>query len=255
VFVHVETGGGNLRFSPSSKIAKFQAQLLQRSVKGISQSAKTLFEKKGKAKPRKNQFSVPLIPSLMLLAGVDPNPGHQSLLWHLEVGLDLIVPNTLPHGSTSSVKQSGGRIISHDAKTQQGKSSEWRQPRSDTSPLGEWFRRMKGKIGPRGAIVATQIGSHHLQNDDHQNTLSGQPSGTRPTPKCSTTHSKNRKKVGGFETTCCCCLTVGGNLLDAPFIISLPTVSVLDSDSDARFLSCSKRAKLMLIFHFFIIFK
>jgi hypothetical protein len=60
----------------------------------------------------------------------------------------------------------------NDAKTQQGKFSEWQQQRSDTSPLGDWFRRMKGKIGPRGAIVATQIGSHHLQNDDRQNTFS-----------------------------------------------------------------------------------
>jgi transposase len=61
---------------------QIQAQLLQQVV-AVSQgdltesNAKALFEKKGKAKPRKNQFSVALIPSLTLLAGVDPNPGHQ----------------------------------------------------------------------------------------------------------------------------------------------------------------------------------
>jgi hypothetical protein len=133
-------------------------------------SAEALFEKKGKAKPRKNQFSVPLIPSLTLLAGVDltqiPGISEVTVLAFLaEVGLDLSRWQSAKHFAAwlnlvPNVKQSGGRILSQRMMRKHNKAGQILRMAAATlghskSPLGDWFRRMKGKIGPRGAIVAT----------------------------------------------------------------------------------------------------
>jgi transposase len=86
----------------------FHQTQLQQQVATVRQadltepSVQALFEKKGNAKARKNQFSVPLIPALAVLAGVDLTqiPGISevtALAFLAEVGLDLSLWKSAKH--------------------------------------------------------------------------------------------------------------------------------------------------------------
>jgi transposase len=141
-----------------------------RSADLTERSVASLFEKKGKAKARKNQFSVPLIPALAVLAGVDLTqiPGISevtALTFLAEVGLDLSLWKSPKHFAAwlnlvPNVKQSGGRILSQRMMRKRNKAGQILRMAAASlcnskSPLGDFYRRMKSKLGPKGAVVAT----------------------------------------------------------------------------------------------------
>jgi transposase len=155
--------------------AQIQVQL-QQQVATVHQadltepSVQALFEKKGNAKARKNQFSVPLIPALTVLAGVDLSqiPGISeitALTFLAEVGFDRSLWKSAKHFAAwlhlvPNLKQSGGRIISSRMMRKRNKAGQLLRMAAATlgnskSPLGDFYRRMKSKLGPKGAVVAT----------------------------------------------------------------------------------------------------
>jgi transposase len=126
--------------------------------------------KTSKAKSRKNQFDFPIAPYLSAIAGVDlcklPSISEVTALEFIsEVGVDMtkwdghhrfsawlnVCPNT---------KISGGKIISSKMMKKKNKAGQYiRQAASSLSnsktPLGDYYRRMRGRLGGRGAALAT----------------------------------------------------------------------------------------------------
>jgi transposase len=155
--------------------AQIQAVLLQQvahvaAADLTEPEIQALFEKKGKAQPRKNQFQVPLMPALTVLAGVNLTqiPGisevtalallseigtEVSLWWsakHFAAWMNL-VPNT---------KQSGGKILSSRMMRKKNRAGQLLRQAASTlmsskSSLGDYYRRMRAKLGAKGAVVAT----------------------------------------------------------------------------------------------------
>jgi transposase len=125
---------------------------------------------KKKAKPRKNQFTVPIEPLLRSLTGVDlckiPSISETSAIEFIsETGIDTkkwssikcftswlnVVPNT---------KITGGKIISSKLMKKKNRAGQTLRMacsslHSNKSPIGDYYRRMCYKYGGRGASLAT----------------------------------------------------------------------------------------------------
>jgi transposase len=107
---------------------------------------------------------------LTVLAGVDLTsiPGISevtALAFLAEVGLDLSLWKSAKHFAAwlnlvPNVKQSGGRILSQRMMRKRNKAGQLLRMSAATlgnrkSPLGDFYRRMRSKLGPKGAVVAT----------------------------------------------------------------------------------------------------
>lgn len=122
------------------------------------------------AKPKKNQFNTPISSYLQIITGVDLTKIYglsevTILEFIAEVGTDMskwagprefaawlnLTPNT---------RITGGKIISSKMMKKKNKAGQClKQAASslanDKSPLGDYYRKMRSKLGGRGATVAT----------------------------------------------------------------------------------------------------
>lgn len=127
-------------------------------------------KKKSKAKAKKNQFDFAVAPYLKIIAGVDlckiPSISEITALEFIaETGIDMrkwfggkqfdawlnLVPNT---------KITGGTIVSSKMMKKKNRAGQClRQAASSLStnktPLGVYYRRMRAKLGGKGAALAT----------------------------------------------------------------------------------------------------
>lgn len=150
---------------------KIQQQLLKQ-VAIVKEGDITCVEERPKkrAKAKKNQFDFSLLPYLIAIAGVDLSriPGISevtALEFISEVGTDMrkwkgskyfaawlnLTPNT---------KISGGKIISSKMMKKNNKAGQLlRQAASslltNKSPIGDYYRAMRARLGGRGAALAT----------------------------------------------------------------------------------------------------
>jgi transposase len=148
---------------------KIKEQLLKQ-IAIISDGDVSLFEKKTKTKAKKNQFDFELSLYLKKMTGVDlakiPGIGEATALEFIsEVGIDMekwkgyknfaawlnVTPNT---------KISGGKVISNKLMKKNNKAGQYlRQAASSLSksksPIGDYYRRMRSRLGGKGAVLAT----------------------------------------------------------------------------------------------------
>ena len=152
---------------------KIQQQLLKQ-VAIIKEGDITCLEeklkKKSKAKAKRNQFNFSVSPYLIALAGVDlcKIPGISdvtALEFISEVGVDMSKWNSAKHFAawlnlTPNTKISGGKIISSKMMKKNNKAGQYlRQAASclsaNKTPIGDYYRRMRGRLGGRGAALTT----------------------------------------------------------------------------------------------------
>lgn len=127
-------------------------------------------KKKSKAKPRKNQFDSPLTPYLIAITGIDlckiPGINEVTALEFIsEVGTDMHKWKSAKHFAAwlnlvPNTKISGGRTISSKMMKKKNKAGQYlRQAASSLSinktPLGDYYRKMRSKLGGKGAALAT----------------------------------------------------------------------------------------------------
>lgn len=125
---------------------------------------------KKKAKAKKNQFDFPIMPYLIAIAAVDlckiPGISEVTALEFIsEVGVDMSKWKTAKHFAawlnlTPNTKISGGKIISSKMMKKKNKAGQYlRQAASclstNKTPIGDYYRRMKTRLGGRGAALAT----------------------------------------------------------------------------------------------------
>lgn len=154
---------------------KIEEQLLKQ-VAIINQGDITCLEdsskKKSKKKPKvkKNQFDFSVSKYLIAITGVDlcKIPGISdvtALEFIAEVGVDMSKWKSAKHFAawlnlTPNTKITGGKIISSKLMKKRNKAGQYlRQASSSLStnktPIGDYHRRMKGKLGGRGATLNT----------------------------------------------------------------------------------------------------
>jgi len=127
-------------------------------------------KKKSKATPKKNQFNFAVSPYLLAMAGVNlckiPGINEVTALGFIaEVGLDMSKWKSPKHFAawlnlTPNTKISGGRIISSKMMKKKNKAGQYlRQAASslstNKSPIGDFYRRMRGRLGGQGAALTT----------------------------------------------------------------------------------------------------
>jgi len=127
-------------------------------------------KKKSKAKTKKNQFDFPVSPYLKAITGVDlcKIPGISdvtALEFIAEVGVDMSKWKSAKHFAawlnlTPNTKITGGKIISSKLMRKRNKAGQYlRQAAScmstNKTPIGDYHRRMRGKLGGRGATLNT----------------------------------------------------------------------------------------------------
>jgi transposase len=136
----------------------------------VPDNTQLVIKVKKMAKAKKNQFDTPMNKYLMAMTGVDLTkiPGVSditALELISEIGLDMskwdtskrfaawlnVIPNT---------KISGGKILSSKLMQKKNKANQvLRQAASslsnNKSPLGDYYRRMRSRLGKRGAVLAT----------------------------------------------------------------------------------------------------
>jgi transposase len=155
--------------------AKIQAQLLKQ-VAIVNQGDVTCLEdnskkkKKAKAKGKKNQFDFSVSPYLKAITGVDlcQIPGISdvtALEFISEVGADMSKWKSAKHFAawlnlTPNTKITGGKVVSSKLMKKRNKAGQYlRQAASclstNKTPIGDYHRRMKGKLGGRGATLNT----------------------------------------------------------------------------------------------------
>jgi len=125
---------------------------------------------KPKKKGKKNQFNFSASTYLKEIVGVDltkiPGISDVSALEFLsEVGTDMSKWKSAKHFAawlnlTPNTKITGGKIISSKLMKKKNKAGQYlRQAASslkaNKSPIGDYYRRMRGKLGGRGAILNT----------------------------------------------------------------------------------------------------
>lgn len=123
-----------------------------------------------KAKAKKNKFDFALSPYLIALAGVDlckiPGINEVTALEFIsEVGVDMSKWKSAKHFAawlnlTPNTKISGGKIISSKMMKKKNKAGQYlRQAASSLSanktPIGDYYRRMRARLGGRGAALTT----------------------------------------------------------------------------------------------------
>jgi transposase len=130
-----------------------------------------------KKKPKKNQFDVELSPTLEAIAGVDlckiPGISDVTALEFLaEVGVDM---NKWPDerhfaawlNLTPNTKISGGKVISCKMMKKKNKAGQILKQaasclHSNKTGLGDYYRKMRVKLGGKGAVVATAHKIAHI---------------------------------------------------------------------------------------------
>ena len=152
---------------------KIKDQLLKQ-VAIVNKGDITIIEETLKKKPkknvRKNQFDVPINPFLIAISGVDlckiPGISEVTALEFLsEVGLDMSKWKSAKHFAawlnlTPNTKISGGKILSSRMTRKKNKAGQYlKQAASglatNKSPIGDYYRRMRAKLGGKGAVLAT----------------------------------------------------------------------------------------------------
>lgn len=150
---------------------KIQQQLLKQ-VAIINEGDITCLEGtlKKKLKAKKNQFDFAISPYLIAIAGVDlcKIPGISdvtALEFISEVGVDMSKWESAKHFAawlnlTPNTKISGGKIISSKMMKKNNKAGQYlRQAASclstNKTPIGDYYRRMRARLGGRGAALTT----------------------------------------------------------------------------------------------------
>lgn len=152
---------------------KIQQQLLKQ-VAIINEGDITCLEenvkKKSKAKAKKNQFEFSITPYLIGIMGVDlckiPGISEVTALEFIsEVGVDMSKWKSAKHFAawlnlTPNTKISGGKIISSKMMKKKNKAGQYlRQAASclstNKTPIGDYYRRMRSRLGGRGAALST----------------------------------------------------------------------------------------------------
>ena len=125
---------------------------------------------KKKVKSKKNQFDFAISPLLIAIAGVDlcmiPGISEVTALGFIsEVGVDMSKWNSAKHFAawlnlTPNTKITGGKIISSKMMKKSNKAGQYlRQAASSLSinktPIGDYYRRMRARLGGRGAALTT----------------------------------------------------------------------------------------------------
>lgn len=152
---------------------KIKDQLLKQVAivnKGDITIIEEILKKKPKKNVRKNQFDVPINPFLIAISGVDlckiPGISEVTALEFLsEVGLDMSKWKSAKHFAawlnlTPNTKISGGKILSSRMTRKKNKAGQYlKQAASglatNKSPIGDYYRRMRAKLGGKGAVLAT----------------------------------------------------------------------------------------------------
>jgi len=125
---------------------------------------------KKKSKAKKNQFDFPLSSYFIELTGVDlckiPSINEITVLEFIsEVGLDMSKWKSYKQfdawlNLVSNTKITGGKIVSSKMIKKKNKAGQClRQAASCLScsktPLGDYYRKMRGRLGGKGATLAT----------------------------------------------------------------------------------------------------
>ena len=125
---------------------------------------------KKKLKAKKNQFDFAISPYLIAISGVDlcKIPGISdvtALEFISEVGVDMSKWESAKHFAawlnlTPNTKISGGKIISSKMMKKNNKAGQYlRQAASclstNKTPIGDYYRRMRARLGGRGAALTT----------------------------------------------------------------------------------------------------
>jgi len=127
-------------------------------------------KKKSKANSKKNQFDFSISPYLITISGVDlckiPGINEVTALEFIsEVGVDMSKWNSAKHFAawlnlTPNTKITGGKIISTKMMKKKNKAGQYlRQAASclstNKTPIGDYYRRMRARLGGRGAALST----------------------------------------------------------------------------------------------------
>lgn len=123
-----------------------------------------------KKKPKKNQFDFNLTPYLKEIIGVDLTkiPGISEITaieFIAEVGVDMRKWSSAKHFAawlnvSPNTKVTGGKIISSKIMKKKNKAGQTLKMAASSifnskSPFGDYYRRIRGKLGGKGAVVAT----------------------------------------------------------------------------------------------------
>jgi len=150
---------------------KIKQQLIKQ-VAIIQEGDITSLEKmlKKKAKSKRNQFDFAIAPLLNAIAGVDlcmiPGISEVTALGFIsEVGVDMSKWNSGKQFAawlnlTPNTKITGGKIISSKMMKKNNKAGQYlRQAASclstNKTPIGDYYRRMRARLGGRGAALTT----------------------------------------------------------------------------------------------------
>jgi transposase len=127
-------------------------------------------KKKSKAKAKKNQFDFSIAPYLIAITGVDlckiPGISEVTALEFIsEIGLDMSKWKSAKHFAAwlnlaPNTKISGGKIITSKMMKKKNKAGQYlRQAASclstNKTPIGHYYRRMRARLGGRGAALTT----------------------------------------------------------------------------------------------------
>lgn len=152
---------------------KIKQQLLKHVAiikEGDITSLEEPLKKKSKAKAKKNQFDFSISPYLIAITGVNlcKIPGISdvtALEFIAEVGVDMRKWKSAKHFAawlnlTPNTKISGGKIISSKMMKKKNKAGQYlRQAASclsaNKTPIGDYYRRMRARLGGRGAALTT----------------------------------------------------------------------------------------------------
>jgi len=136
----------------------------------ISDLEKALSKIKKKRKPKRNEFNFPVKPYLDALTGIDLTKivgikEASAIEFISEVGTDMSKWQSGKHFAAwlniaPNTKITGGKIISSKMMKKKNYAGQILKMavsslHSNKSPLGDYYRRMRGKFGGKGAVLAT----------------------------------------------------------------------------------------------------
>jgi len=126
--------------------------------------------KKSKVKPRKNELNFEVLPYLSIVTSVDlsriPGLGDTTILELIsEIGTDMSKWKNAKHFSAwlnlaPNSKISGGKMLSSKRMKKKNKAGQILKQAASTisnskDPLGDYYRKMRSKLGGKGAVTAT----------------------------------------------------------------------------------------------------
>ena len=150
---------------------KIQEQLLKQvAIVKEGDITEALQEDSTKKKPKKNQFDFNVADYLRELTGVDlckiPGINEVSALEFLsETGTDMSKWKNVKHfdawlNLTPNTKITGGKVISSKVMKKKNRAGQTLKMSASTlsrnkGPLGDYYRRIRAKLGGKGAVLAT----------------------------------------------------------------------------------------------------